>query len=211
MISSVVGSVLLLQLLFMLAYRSPFKLFMLAFGPIALGILLGFGGYSVVQTGLTSDDRGAGRHSCRHGDRLLHSATFRCTRAAARRGHAASKAAAGFSLGHHPRGLRGLGDQRCRIFCHRASSVKALRDFSLLGILGLAGAFLAAVLLLPMLLMLTDRRKGGVEIRSRFRFGVEPMLRWIARHSRGSIWMSAAIFLAAMADAAIFPWRISAA
>ena len=43
MIVSVTSSVLLLQVLFIVAYRKPVRYFLLAFVPVALGLLYGFG------------------------------------------------------------------------------------------------------------------------------------------------------------------------
>jgi predicted RND superfamily exporter protein len=43
MIESVIGSVIGLQLLFILAYRRPVRSFLLAFTPVGLGVLYGFG------------------------------------------------------------------------------------------------------------------------------------------------------------------------
>ena len=53
MIASVIGSVICLQILFLLAYRTALRLFLLALTPIALGVLLGFGVYGCFATGIT--------------------------------------------------------------------------------------------------------------------------------------------------------------
>jgi len=53
MISSVIGSCVSLQLLFILAYRRPVRSFLFAFTPVALGVLLGFGLYALLSRGLS--------------------------------------------------------------------------------------------------------------------------------------------------------------
>src|SRR5207237_2190423 len=64
------------------------------------------------------------------------------------------------------------------------SRVTALRDFAILGGLGLAGSFVAAVAVLPALLALLDR-SGTIAPESARRAGprldFEPLARWLGR------------------------------
>ena len=58
------------------------------------------------------------------------------------------------------------------------SSVKALRDFSILGSLGLCGSFLAALAVGPSVLVLLPQRNA----RPALRISMEPLLQWMVRH-----------------------------
>jgi predicted RND superfamily exporter protein len=198
MISTVAGSVLCLQLLFLIAYRGAFKLFALAFGPIAMGLLLGFGVYSTLRLGLTPLTAVLG--GILAGMAIDYSIQYLSMYESRRDAGAPPRAAAETSaLQITPAAFAAWATSVVGFIAIGDSSATALRDFSLLGTLGLAGAFLAAVALLPMLLMLTDRRaRPGRPARSRFRFTLVPFLYWIARHSRIAIGGCCAVFLAAL-------------
>ena len=73
------------------------------------------------------------------------------------------------------------------------SMVRALRDFALIGTLGLSGAFLCAVFLLPAILMLTDRRPTPAP-RSRVRFDTAGVLRVLNQHRR--LWLGFSLLVA---------------
>lgn len=207
MISSVVGSVLCLQLLFLLAYRDPFKLFALSFGPIALGLLLGFGGYSLVTTGLTPLTAVLG--GILAGMAIDYSIQYLSMYESQRDVGATSQLAAERSaIGITPAAFGAWATSIVGFLAIGASSVNALRDFALLGTLGLTGAFLLKMALLPLLLMLTDQRKTGPQFRSRFRFSLVPLLRWIGPRWRWVVCTSIAIFVAALAVLALHPGEI---
>jgi predicted RND superfamily exporter protein len=53
MISNVFWSIACLQLLFVFAFRSPIRSFLLAFMPVAVGLLYGFGAYALMSNSLT--------------------------------------------------------------------------------------------------------------------------------------------------------------
>src|SRR5437762_308942 len=53
MITSVISSVVFLQLLFLFAYRRPIRSFAIAFLPVAIGITYGFGVYALLTPKLT--------------------------------------------------------------------------------------------------------------------------------------------------------------
>ncbi|HET6247441.1 MAG TPA: MMPL family transporter [Tepidisphaeraceae bacterium] len=204
MIASVTGSVLLLQLLFILAYRSPFKLFALSFGPIALGLLLGFGGYSMVQKGLSPMTAvlGGVLAGMAIDYAIQYLSMYESQRDA---GQTARRAAATSAVNITPAAFGAWATSVVGFVAIGVSQVNALRDFALLGTLGLTGAFLAKMALMPLLLMLTDRRKSPASPRSTFRFSLTPLLRWTGRHARLCIGFSVIIFLAAIALLAVLP------
>ena len=157
MIASVTGSVLLLQLLFILAYRSPFKLFALSFGPIALGLLLGFGGYSLAQKGLSPMTAVLG--GVLAGMAIDYAIQYLSMYESQRDiGQTACDAAAASAVSITPAAFAAWATSVVGFLAIGTSHVNALRDFALLGTLGLTGAFLAKMALMPLLLMLTDRR-----------------------------------------------------
>jgi predicted RND superfamily exporter protein len=162
MIASIVGSVVCLQLLFLLAYRSALRLFALSFGPIALGLLLGFGGYSLVTTALTPLTAVLG--GILAGMAIDYSIQYLSMYESQRdAGATARQAAEASAVGITPAAFGAWATSIVGFLAIGASSVNALREFALLGTLGLTGAFLFKLVLLPMLLMLTDRRKIGTE------------------------------------------------
>ncbi|MEA2735089.1 MAG: uncharacterized protein QOE14_1540, partial [Humisphaera sp.] len=78
------------------------------------------------------------------------------------------------------------------------SNVKALRDFAVLGSLGLTGAFFAALLILPVLLVVFDRRRAtGATGAAAGRLPIHAMLRRVVRRPRtGAIAIAAMLALA---------------
>lgn len=221
MIASVVGSVLCLQVLFLLAYRGAFRLFVLAFAPIALGVLLGFGAYSLRTTRLTPFTAVLG--GILAGMAIDYSIQY-LSMYLSRRDAGASprESAEAAALGITPAAFAAWATSIVGFLAIGASSVSALRDFSILGSLGLAGAFICAVALLPMLLMLSDawhgrlarvlrRTEHGTSASSfeshadraahfskaSFRFSLIPLLRAIERRRRIVLAFACAIFLAA--------------
>jgi predicted RND superfamily exporter protein len=73
------------------------------------------------------------------------------------------------------------------------SPVKALHDFAILGALGLTGAFVCVVMVLPPLLMLSDQR---AQVRSRIRLSALPAIKWLGRMRRSLILVSLLMLLA---------------
>jgi predicted RND superfamily exporter protein len=189
MIGSTIGSVLLLQALFLLAYRSPFKLFALAFGPVALGILLGFGVVAMVSHDLTPLTAVLGAILAGMGidysvQYLSYYESRRISGSDARR--AAEETAAEMS----PAVLAAWATSAIGFVAIGCSTVEALRQFALLGTLGLTGAFLCAVIVLPAILMLTDRRPTPT-MRSRLRFQVDRSLTILGHWRRAALTLCA--------------------
>lgn len=178
MIGSTIGSVLLLQALFLLAYRSPFKLFALAFGPVALGILFGFGAVGLISRNLTPLTAVLGAILAGMGiDYSIQYLSFYESRRAL--GSTATQAAQETASRMSLAVLAAWATSAIGFIAIGCSTLQALREFALLGTLGLTGAFLCAVILLPAILMLTDRRPTPAI--SRLRFSVERPLRGIGR------------------------------
>ena len=196
MIGSVIGSVVLLQVLFLLAYRRPFMLFALAFGPVALGILAGFGMYSVGSSGLTPLTAVLGAILAGMGIdySVQYIALYESERAA---GSSPRSAAEETATRMSPAVLAAWATSVVGFVAIGFSTVQALRDFAVLGTLGLTGAFLCAVAVLPALLMLTDRRHTPPPL-SRIRFGTEPLLRTLGGQRRLWLGLTCAIAIAAV-------------
>src|SRR5207237_3907975 len=64
------------------------------------------------------------------------------------------------------------------------SRVQALRDFALLGSLGLTGAFIGAHFVLPAMLALRDRRSAKSDDLPRPRFNLAPFFTWVRSRPR---------------------------
>jgi uncharacterized protein len=192
MIGTVIGSVVLLQLLFLVAYRSPFKLFALAFGPVALGIVLGFGIDAWVSQGLTPLTAVLGAILAGMGIdySIQYLAYYESRRTAGSTPRQAAEQTAADMSGAV---LAAWATSVVGFVAIGWSTVKALCDFALIGTLGLSGAFLCAVFLLPAILMLTDRRPTPAS-RSRIRFGAGPLLRVLCKHRR--LWLGLSLLVA---------------
>ncbi|MFA9477679.1 RND family transporter [Phycisphaerales bacterium AB-hyl4] len=188
MIFSVVCSVILLQLLFLVAYRSPWN-FPLTFLPVAGGILTGFGVYALLSTRLTPVTAssgailaGLGVDYCIH--YLSHYHTHRGD------GHRPREAAQ-MSLSLAPALGAAFVTSMIGFIAIASSRVPALQDFAIIGALGLGGAFLGAMLVLPAMLQVCDRRREDDRLSMRLR--LQPMVRWIARRAVGCMAVASAL------------------
>jgi len=205
MIASVIGSVVCLHLLFLVGYRSPFKLFALAFGPVALGVLWGFGVYSVVSGSLTPMTAVLGGILAGMGidysiQCLSQYEHLRGT------GKTVLEAAEGTVSGVAGALLAAWATSVVGFLAIGWSSLRALRDFALLGTLGLGGAFVLALVLLPALLTLIDREDARA--RTRLRFTPERLLRWAAGHARALGGAVIAVFIAAVGVVVLVPGEL---
>jgi predicted RND superfamily exporter protein len=178
-IVSIVSSVVLLQLMFVLAYRRPARSFLLAFAPVALGVLYAFGGRALLGGPIAPTAAVVGavlagmgidytvlylpHYAAARADGLPAAAAVRRTTATLLSPLTAACATSLF-------GFAAVG----------VSSVPALRDFAVVGSLGLAGSLAAAVTVLPAALVLSDR--GGRTAEPRVR--VAPLLDWAIAHRR---------------------------
>ena len=182
MISNVVWSVICLQLLFVVAFRRPVRSFLLAFLPVAVGLLYGFGVYAMLSSSLTPMTAVIGGTlagmSIDYAIEFL--AYYHAKRAAgmdARDGARAARRSCGGAM------LAAWATSIVGFVAIGTSNVKALRDFAVLGSLGLTGAFFAALLILPALVAVFDR-KSPASARPAGRIPVQAMLRHVIRRPR---------------------------
>lgn len=197
MIGSVISSIILLQLLFIIAQRRPVRSFVLAFIPVALGTLYGFGIYATLAHALTpltaviggmlagmSIDYSIEFLSYYHARRAVGDDSRKAATAARRSIGWAISAAWGTSVA----GFAAIA----------FSQVKALRDFALLGALGLTGAFLCALFLLPSALVLFDRSTARGDAGARW-MPMRAMLAQIMRFPRTVVLVMLATLTVALA------------
>lgn len=192
MIWSVIWSIVLLHALFLLAYRDVWS-FPLTFVPVAAGILTGFGVYAIFSTRLTPVTAAAGAILAGLGvDYCVHYLSHYHSR---RAGGDTSTEAAEQSLSLVPAMSAACVTSLIGFLAIAMSSVPALREFALVGALGLGGAFFGSLMILPAMLQVFDRKR--VRERSPLRFHLEPMMFAIARQRWLCIGASAALFVAA--------------
>ena len=201
MTSSILSSVLFLVILFVVASRRPLRSFALAFFPVALGTLLGFGAYAAFSPTLTPLTGAVGAILAGMGiDYSLHYLSHYHGRLA--RGATARVAAEQTAAQVGPAIFAAWVTSVIGFVAVGGSPVGALRDFAVLGGLGLAGAFFAAVMVLPAFLVLLDRRReaGGVALRRPFggRLDFEPFSRWVWHRANRALLASACLLLAAL-------------
>jgi uncharacterized protein len=204
MIISVVSSVLFLQGLFVIAYRRSVRYFLLAFLPVALGITYGFGVRSLLSSTISPAVAVVGAVLAGLGIdyTVLYLPHF----------HRAHASGAGV-IDATKQTTMTLGSTLFAACVTSVigflaigwSSVPALRDFSRVGSMGLIGALLATLLVLPSLLTLTDR---GANRPAGPRVDLSPLLRWIAQHRRGSITFVLMILAAALAALVLVPGQL---
>ena len=199
MIVSVISSVFLLQVLFIVAYRRPVRYFLLAFLPVALGLLYGFGIRALLSSVISPAAAVVGAvlagmgidytvlylphyHAARADGLLPVDAVAKTTWQLL-----SPLTAACFTS---VIGFVAIG----------WSSVPALRDFARVGSLGLICAMICAIVILPALLAMQDRGEAGF---ARPRFRLEPLLNRVTRRRRlvFSIWI--AVFAVAVAVIAL--------
>jgi hypothetical protein len=205
-IASSTTSFLYLGTLFFLAYRSAMRLFALAFGPVLIGILLGFGAYAAWSTSITPMTAVLGAMLAEMG---INYTVHYLSLYDARRGAGQPPAAAAIGCS------RELAMPLLAAWCTSIvgfvavglSSLRVLRDFAVLGTLTLLGAVAMTLVLLPAALVLLDHRPraapgGSTPPLTRLRFGFTPALRAMARHGKflalafGLLFFAAALVVA---------------
>lgn len=180
MIVSVICSILFLQALFIVAYRRPVRYFLLAFIPVAMGILFGFGVRSLLSPTISPMVAVVGAVLAGLGIdyTVLYLPHYHAARLA---GLTSVEAVGRTTVKLGPALLAACITSVIGFLAIGWSSVPALRDFSHVGALGLAGALLAAVWVLPAMLVWLDR---GNAHPAGPRISLTPMLTWISRHRR---------------------------
>jgi predicted RND superfamily exporter protein len=196
MIVSVTGSVVLLQLLFVLAYRKPFRLFALAFAPVAIGVLVGFAANSFFQT--TISPMAAVIGAILAGLAIDYSVYVLSDYEAHRGlGLAPREAARATLLAVTPAIFTAWFTTAVGFVAVGWSSIPAIRDFARIGTLGLTGAFASALLVLPAVMAVVDRRTATeAAVRPLMRLSTRALLDRIARHRRGFVFASVALLAA---------------
>jgi predicted RND superfamily exporter protein len=176
----IVSSILLLLAVFVIFYRRPIGMFHLAFAPVAIGVLWGFGAYGFTLATLSPIAAVIG--GVLAGMATDYSVLYlTCYETLRFDGTESGDAAR--------RTIRNIGSALTAAFVTSVagflavgcSSIQAMRDFALLGTMGLGGSFLAVVFVLPALLVLTGWR-GHRPGRPAFRFGMTGLMRWVAQH-----------------------------
>jgi predicted RND superfamily exporter protein len=198
MISSVIGSVVSLALLFLAAYRRSFVMFALAFGPTALGALYGFGVHSLISPSLTPITAVVGGILAGMGIdySIQYLAHFQAQRS---NGQSAADAARHALVVVGPALFAAWATSVVGFIAIGWSSVQALRDFALLASLGLAGAYLASIFVLPALVMAADRWKMTASSSANAnRLRIEPLLGFLSRRPGWAAGVCGVIALAAI-------------
>lgn len=191
MIESIFTSIAFLAALFAIAYRRPIRLFHLAFIPLVSGILYGFAVFSIFSTSLTPLTAviggilaGMGIDYC-----IQYLAHYELSRSLGNDSVAATEHTVA-SL--WPAMVAAWATSIVGFVAVSWSKVRALRDFAILGSLGLTGAFIGAHFVLPALLALRDRRGvAATDTISSPRIDVGPLLRRIRSRPRRFVAASA--------------------
>ena len=199
MVASITSSVICLQLLFILAYRKPIRLFALAFLPVAMGVLLGFGVSAMLNIALTPMTAAIG--AVLGGLAIDYSVYLISEYEAYRRmGEPPYTAATRSVLDVAPAVFAAWITSAMGFVAIGFSSIPAICQFSLLGTLGLSGAFFAAIGLLPALMSLTDRRdRLPQQHRAQMRLGTLPLLHLIMRFRRTCLALGVLLLVASVA------------
>lgn len=197
MIRSCTGSILLLVVVFIVVYRHPMAFWMLKL-PVYAAIVTAFGLYAVLSGRLTPVTAVAGAvlaglgidycvHVLSHHEAVKRSRKEADDRAASIHTVAAVGPAV---MAACVTSLIGFG-------AVLSSSVQSLREFALLGMLGLTLALLASVTVLPALMAAIGPTRFAKRGLSATRFDLTPMVRHIARHPKRFVWLSATLVAAA--------------
>lgn len=198
---NIVSAVACLVGLFVVASRRPLRAFALAFAPVALGVMLGFGAYAGFNATLTPLTGAVGAILAGLGiDYSLHYLSHYQGRR--RTGAPAPRAAEETAVHLGPPLFAAWLTSVIGFLAVGGSRVAALRDFALLGALGLAGSFLAVVFVLPALLALLDRNQPASNRVAGPRVSFEPLARWVGR--RGAIFLGVSVLVLLACVAVMF-------
>ncbi|MFN0132593.1 MAG: MMPL family transporter, partial [Phycisphaerales bacterium] len=191
MSTSIWGSVLAFQVLFLIAYRNVLS-FLLAFVPVVAGNAVAFGAYSLHSTDITPITAVIG--SLLAGLGIEYSIHF-LTQYEAERGTGASPLEACERVAAElvPPALVGCGTSIVGFLSLSLSSVSSVRAFAILGSLGLAFTVLATILLMPALMILIERHAPRLVRAKGPRFGAEWLVRIAARWPRRVLSVAAAV------------------
>jgi hypothetical protein len=211
MIGSMTGSIVLLLLLFLLAYRRVTG-FLPAMVPVGFGIVLAFGAGAWMFPRLTPAAGAIG--AVLAGLSIDYSIHFLSHFAHEPRDGGDSRAAAERALSHVGPALAAACLTSVIGFLAIAqSSVPALRQFAWLGVIGLTGAFLATVTLLPAVLCMSTRGRWGGNVmvpQSGIVFGaaVTSLVCFATRNARICSGLLGVVMLAALVSAFSSPGEL---
>ena len=198
MIANVTGSVVLLQILFIVVYRRPIRWFLLSLATVMLGTLFGFGAYSILSTQLTPLTAVIGGVLAGMG--IDYSVQYRSHYYALCTGGLDPRDAAERTI--HELGLALLASWATSIIGFIAISfsvVPALRDFAILGSFGLTGTFLCALFVLPAVLVLLEQSQVHFNpLNILPRVSIAPLLRGIGQRATPLIWTTTGLAAVAM-------------
>jgi predicted RND superfamily exporter protein len=196
-IANIGSSLLLMQVLFWSAYRRVWS-FALAAVPLIAGIIWGFGVYSLISPALTPLTAVIGSVLAGLGDDfavhwLSHYSNHRSA------GRSAEESAQRTSRELAPALFSAWGTSALGFAVIALSDVRALRDFALVGALGITGTFVASMTLGPALVMLTLGRSASPASFER-RFGLSRLTGCAERRGRLLMagFIAAAVALAAV-------------
>lgn len=185
MIRSCVGSIVLLILLFALIYRHPLTLLSLKF-PVYVAIVMGFGVYGLVSGRLTPVTAVAGAVLAGLGiDFCVHVLSHHEAERRANPQASEKQAAVRTSAVVGPAILAACVTTIIGFLAVMSSSVRSLREFALLGILGLGFALLAAITVLPAVICALSNTRLAKRSLSQTRLHVSPVVQGVARRPRG--------------------------
>ena len=157
-ITSVNGSVVGLAILFFILYRRPLRFFSLAFIPTAMGVACGFGAYAIGHTRFTPLAAVVGGGL--GGIGVDYSVYFLTHYHRARASYGSTIEAVLATLRNLRRPLFAAWITSVIGFVAVAfSPIRVLRDFAVVGTLALGGAYLAATLVTPAMLLVFSRRR----------------------------------------------------
>jgi uncharacterized protein len=195
MIRSVTGSVVLILFLLIFVYRRAVSI-LLAFLPVAAAIVTAFGIFALFRAELTPITAvigavlaGLGIDYCVH--MLSHYESRR------KRGIEPFEAAVGAIRSVAPRTAAAAATTLIGFLAISQSHVAALRDFSILGGLGLAASLAASLTVLPAMLIATDRRAADAAPVSRMDAAIGALTNSMRDHRR--IWVGSTALLLALA------------
>jgi uncharacterized protein len=203
-ISSVIGSVVSLGLLFAVVFRRSIPLFAATFLPVALGVLNGFGAYAVLNKNVTPLTAVIGAMLAGIG---IDYSVFYIAHYQQQRGKGLLPVdAAGETISTIGGALVAAWVTSVMGFVAVGfTPVRMLRDFSVVGSLCLGGAVLGAIFVLPALLVLLDRYRASPIASPRI--SVRPLLHWIDRHSGLCAAVCTVVMLAVVGGIAVSgPW-----
>lgn len=191
MIRSITASIILLQLLFLVVYRRWLS-FPLAVTPVVIGIIVAFGVSSLFSTHLTPLVAVIGAVLAGLGiDYAIHFLSHYTRERSGGLDHLGAVDAA--LLGAGPAMIAACVTSVIGFLALSRSAVEALRQFAIIGALGLAGALLCALTVLPALLGCFTRRSTAMTQPRLVRHGFDPLLAAVSAHARLSLATSIAI------------------